>query len=999
MSVCWKCSRPVPQGLRRCSICGALQDATISLQSDPGTPDALEPDGVEPHAPGLDPIGPELASSDDFTEPFSGHSLPGDSPHPPQKPSLVPPAGAPPGVPQHAGLPLAGSFDPESANRPGSRVKPKPPARESLSDQSKPSRKGQRFFPGEVVADRYRILTLAGRGGMGEVYHAEDLRLGQDIALKFLPSELATRPDSLERLLGEARLARRVTHPNVCRVHDIGDIDGQLFLSMEYIEGENLSTLIKRIGRLPGDKALAVAHQICAGLQAAHDRGVVHRDLKPANVMLDAAGDAKIADFGLSGLTDQVRNSGLRAGTPAYMAPEQLLSKGATPRSDIYSLGLVLYELFTGSPVFRPNSIQELQELHESPIKDPSTIVADIDPAVERAIMWCLERDPERRPPDARAVSVALPGGLLSAQLMAGRVPSPEEVAAAGGRARVQLIHALLYALGITLLFAVGVHLSRDATLIGAVSLPKPIAALTDRAQQILDDLGYTTPPVDIAVSFDRYEELLVEMARQDTSLNRWDKLKWTRPAAIDYWYRQRNAPLLAMGQSQRVTYYDPPNTLSGCISMRLDPSGRIRELLVATEPAFYDAPATGIAPIPKKPVSPDWAPVFKHAGLDLKDFTPVQPQRVCPVFADTTFAWEGVYPEKQDEKIRVEADGYLGKPVFFRIVELNWIHASTPEDLRPTGWKLYGDAIKKIVQYSAIIGSAVLAWRNLRLRRGDRAGALHVGLAAFSLQLAASLLAADHVLELSATVQIVIRCIFNSVPVGLMFWVFYLGVEPIVRRTWPEMLISWTRFVSGNWRDPLVGLNVLVGVLGGLAVYCLALLDNLSPGWIGIARNEPFSVDSSIVDSIGRTPVAFSVLPEQLMISMQRGLETVVGVVLLKLLFGRKDAAAVAFAVVQAAAWNFAYGGSFLSWFFWSAAATLTILALVRFGFLALVVGLFAGRLLCSFPIALKPHTATSEAGVLVFLIIGVFVIYGVIVAGFTRPTQVTPISSGPSA
>ena len=207
---------------------------------------------------------------------------------------------------------------------------------------------GAQFIPGTMLAGRYRIVGLLGRGGMGEVYRAEDLKLGQAVALKFLPKEVTHRADRLARFHQEVRLARQVSHPNVCRVHDIGEAGGQHFLSMEYIDGEDLASLLRRIGRLPSDKALELARQLCAGLAAAHDRKVLHRDLKPANVLIDGRGRAHLADFGLADLTDQRRDAPEIAGTPGYMAPEQLEGREVTTRTDVYALGLVLYEMFTG---------------------------------------------------------------------------------------------------------------------------------------------------------------------------------------------------------------------------------------------------------------------------------------------------------------------------------------------------------------------------------------------------------------------------------------------------------------------------------------------------------------------------------------------------------------------------------------------------------------------------------------------------------------------------
>jgi serine/threonine-protein kinase len=207
---------------------------------------------------------------------------------------------------------------------------------------------GAQFIPGTMLAGRYRIVGLLGRGGMGEVYRAEDLKLGQPVALKFLSKEVTDRADRLARFHQEVRLARQVSHPNVCRVHDIAETGGQHFLSMEYIDGEDLASLLRRIGRLPSDKALELARQLCAGLAAAHDRKVLHRDLKPANVLIDGRGRAHLADFGLANLTDQRRETREVAGTPGYMAPEQQEGREVTTRTDSGALGLVLYEMFTG---------------------------------------------------------------------------------------------------------------------------------------------------------------------------------------------------------------------------------------------------------------------------------------------------------------------------------------------------------------------------------------------------------------------------------------------------------------------------------------------------------------------------------------------------------------------------------------------------------------------------------------------------------------------------
>ena len=281
-----------------------------------------------------------------------------------------------------------------------------------------------------LAAGRYRVLSLIGRGGMGEVYRAQDLKLRQIVALKFLPEDLELDRAWLSRLFEEVTIARQISHQNVCRVHDIVETKGKHFISMEYIEGEDLSAYLERAGRIPSEKALSIAHQLCAGLAAAHERRVLHRDLKPANVIIDRRGVARIADFGLAGKAEALRASNTRAGTPLYMAPETLAHGEASERSDIYSLGLVLYEIFTGERAQRFGSHENVKRgnLHVPP--EPSSLAPDIDPDVERTILRCLESDPERRPSSAKAVAAALPGAVPFGRALAAAQQRADQIGA-----------------------------------------------------------------------------------------------------------------------------------------------------------------------------------------------------------------------------------------------------------------------------------------------------------------------------------------------------------------------------------------------------------------------------------------------------------------------------------------------------------------------------------------------------------------------------------------
>src|SRR6201988_4666939 len=352
-----------------------------------------------------------------------------------------------------------------------------------------------RFVPGTILADRYRIVGLLGKGGMGEVYRADDLKLGQPVALKFLPDHLLRDGAALARFHREVRVARQVSHKNVCRVYDIGETEGRHFLSMEYIKGEELSSLLRRIGSLPIDKSIQLARQICAGLNAAHDVGVLHRDLKPANIMIDGDGNARILDFGLAGLSEELPEHELAAGTPAYMAPEQLAGTEQTVKTDIYSLGLVLYELFTSKKAFEAKTIGELIEMrrnHTTPTS-LSSLIKDIDPLIERVIDRCLQTDPTLRPSSALQVAAALPGGdPIAAALAAGETPSPEMVAAAPKHGIVRPVVAGSLLVAYVVLLGLGSWLTKYFAIYRLAPLGDSPEGLRARARDIVKGLGYS---------------------------------------------------------------------------------------------------------------------------------------------------------------------------------------------------------------------------------------------------------------------------------------------------------------------------------------------------------------------------------------------------------------------------------------------------------------------------------------------------------------------------
>lgn len=294
---------------------------------------------------------------------------------------------------------------------------------ETATQDLLPVRARRSLSPGNVLSGRFRIVRFAGAGGMGEVYEAEDLELGGRVAVKTLHPGLLDDPRFLTRFRREVQLARQVTHSNICRIFDVANDQGRVYLTMEFLEGETLGTLLRRQGKLSPDAALPVARHILEGLAALHEHGVVHRDLKPGNVILAQSSQGRravISDFGLARAlthTDEgasLSSTGQLLGTPDYMSPEQLRGEPASPASDLYALGLVLYEMVTGKKAYPGGRGIEnaVQRVFEAPTP-PRQHEPDLPPHWEAAILRCLERDPGRRPGSATAVLDEISGSAV----------------------------------------------------------------------------------------------------------------------------------------------------------------------------------------------------------------------------------------------------------------------------------------------------------------------------------------------------------------------------------------------------------------------------------------------------------------------------------------------------------------------------------------------------------------------------------------------------------
>ena len=673
---------------------------------------------------------------------------------------------------------------------------------------------GGRFAPGVIIADRYRVVALLGRGGMGEVYRAEDLRLSQVLAIKFLPEALAKDAAALGRFHSEVRIARQVSHPNVCRVFDIGDAEGVPFLTMEYLDGEDLASLVRRIGRLPQDKAVEISRQICAGLAAAHERGVVHRDLKPSNVMLDGAGKARITDFGLAGIATSFQGADIRAGTPAYMAPEQLAGEEVTTRSDIYSLGLVMYEILTGRRAYDARTLPELTKRRkEGTITNPSALVKDLDPLIERVILRCLERDALKRPSSALQVARALPGGdPLAAALAAGETPSPEMVAAAGTTEGLRPRLAVACLASVVLLVGLCTFLGVRESGLKRILPQDSGEVLEHKAREMVTSLGYRSAAGDSASGFNYYDDYLDFLGKKGQVLETWDHILGEKPAVLQFWYRQSPQQLMPDSYSGValtpgvVTFSDPEPIFSGMINLRLDYTGRL--LYFQAMPSEKEEQG--------KPARPaDWQPLFSAAGLNLSDFRIAAPVWNSLASTDERAAWDGSWPTST-RPLHIEAGALHGQPVYFAISG-PWTNPRRMPPPEKTGSEKAAGVFGVSFILFLFCGSVWLAYRNYSRQKGDRRGAAKLAAVVFCAEMVLFLSAA-HLKFSSESLVLLLLAVSTGLFISGFLWVLYLALEPYVRSKWPQTIVSWSRLLTGRFRDPLVGRDILYGVVLGLA-------------------------------------------------------------------------------------------------------------------------------------------------------------------------------------
>jgi predicted Ser/Thr protein kinase len=644
---------------------------------------------------------------------------------------------------------------------------------------------------------------------MGEVYRATDLTLGQSVALKFLPALASSDPRWLERFHSEVRIARQVSHPNVCRVYDIGEADGLPFLSMEYVDGEDLSTLLRRIGRLPSDKAIEISRKACAGLAAAHSKGVIHRDLKPHNIMLDRHGEVLICDFGLAAVASELNATEIRQGTPAYMAPEQLKGTEVTQASDIYSLGLVLYELFTGKRAYTASNINEMLNQQEAmSLTSMSSHANDIDPAVEDIIRKCLDPMPSQRPHSALSIAAALPGGdPLAAALAAGQTPSPEMVAA-GKSAGLSKRYSLPL-LALTLISLVSFPYAKGhVEVLDYAPVDIPRAALMTKAREMAAGFGYTAKPADWWDSFEArqsYFEWLRKRSDRD-----WRTI-FANESPVAYAYRQSPMPL-AEDPDGVVQWNRPAMDRPNMVRLNLDSAGKLR-VFEAIPSRREDAPAIAL----------DEAALFKAIGFDRSKFAAAEPFRTPLAPFDQRVTLKGSHPRFQDSEVLVQYSTWKGR-LTGMYIKAPWITPVSDDIQQQSVGLNFQNYLSIAAMFVFLFFSATIARKNWLSNRADRRGALKLLLFRVVSTMVAWLCSAHYVPD-GRMLNFGAYNLAMALLSGFILWQLYLAMEPTLRARWPQSIVTWNRALSGRWLDAQVGSHLLMGVAMGIGITFAFLL------------------------------------------------------------------------------------------------------------------------------------------------------------------------------
>jgi serine/threonine protein kinase len=803
------------------------------------------------------------------------------------------------------------------------------------------------FTPGTILGDRFRLVALVARGGMGEVYRADDLKLGQPVALKFLPAAVSSDAEALRRISSEVRLGRQVAHPNVCRLYDLAEAQDHHFIVMELVDGEHLGSLLARIGGLPVSKAMELARDLCAGLAACHDRGVVHGDLKPGNVMIDGKGRARIMDFGLSTILGSKPEDRLVAGTLAYMAPEQLHGTGPSAQADLYALGLILYEMFTGRRVHDVRTIDQLKQAMDS-LPAPLSTLTRVPQQIEDMILQCLERKPGRRPRSAAEVAKAFPSrDPISDALAAGETPSPAMVAASEKVGDLSLRSAwwMLGAAALGLLLSIAG--AERFTAIGRTPFRHSPEVLAQQAREVARSVAYPLRNADEAYGF--------------TTRGRLRSRNEPPSSSLAFFYRQGSRRLTPVMSLRRTSPNDPPSDVPGMATIGLDPEGSLRFLRVLP-------PEMNAAP-PRKPIA--WEDLFALAKIEALATT--ESEWIPSVPYQEKHTWTA----QSQKGVMVRGALYRGRAVYFDIDDdsTGRLSAVVAEEDRFTrhAQKIYVGLL-----VLSFIAGGLLAQRNVRKGRSDLRGARRVAGLVLGCRLLFWIFSAD-IGWAEVNAQVLVRGIGQALFESAQVWLAYVALEPFVRRRWPQLIIGWNRLIDGRFSDPLVGRDFLVG---GFAGILLVLVEQLR-GWnglrLGLPASQPLPLTLEVLSGSGEVMATLFYCVARALVFALLGLFLFL---LMRSIVHRPVIAGTLWIVAATMTWiRGEQMGAMLSIVLTVAIvqAVLALLVMVRFGLLAAVSMFFAYLML-----SIAPLTFDLRSWYAIASMVPVLTVAGLLAFGF---------------
>ncbi|MFN2454966.1 MAG: hypothetical protein ABR577_12165 [Pyrinomonadaceae bacterium] len=458
------------------------------------------------------------------------------------------------------------------------------------------------------------------------------------------------------------------------------------------------------------------------------------------------------------------------------------------------------------------------------------------------------------------------------------------------------------------------------------IPLDKPPEVLAERADSIVKKLGYTNTPVDADYGFADNLDDYYSYANAEQSPNRWERMRSGQPAVIHFWHRTSPRYLEPL-QGESVWLNDPPNDVAGMTKIILDVRGRLLEFQAVPPQVKEKTAQTGEV---------DWATLFTEAGLDIRNYRQTESSWTPPVFADMNLSWEGKHVDHAEIPVRIEAAAYQGKPVYFQIVA-PWDKPLRQEETFSTAPRRAAGVILILIFLSVVIAGVFLARRNLRQGRSDTRGAFKVSLFIFLVSLAASLLIADHIPDLTREYLILYKIAGDSLFYAALIGLIYLALEPYVRRRWASLIISWNRLLAGDWRDPLVGRDILVGGMLGLTHTGVIYLLNLLPYWMGIMTAPNPGTNISYLQSFKHLWANFLMTSVDGIFS---AFAPLLFLVLLVTIFRKQWLATIVFWTLIFLLIGLAFAGA-APLFFWlgpALVATLIVVCISRFGLLAMV-------------------------------------------------------------